>query len=171
MVDENFLFGFEKRALSLKAKALLRLKKMVSPRPLSKAPKKFQRALKMESEGTSGGPDSFVTWLPQMAAEKVWGKKKVHEKMWKHWDKPLADLDYRVGQVGSQIPVIGGLFKQKRKMPIHIPGRENVYQDVAHVSGMAPLNKIRKLALPIAGGIAIEGGLKKLREKKQNESH
>ena len=115
------------------------------------------------------GPESFVSWLPTMAAEKMLGKKKVRDAMWKAIGKPALLADTAAGNVLKKIPGGKNLFTATEKVPWD--NKEKFYRTIRRSSALAPLVKARNVAAPIIVGVAFEKGIGKTVDYARSKSN
>ena len=116
------------------------------------------RALKgYKLQASKGGVESFISYLPVMAAEKVFGKQKVRNAMWKAVSKPALIADTAAGNVLKKIPGGKNIFTANERIPWDNKGE--FYRKVRRSSAMAPIVSARNIATPIIVGVAFEKGI------------
>lgn len=109
----------------------------------------------------SGGPDSLLATPAIWAAEKLLGKGKVDDALWKYVSKPALMADIGAGHVLSKIPLVGKkLFRTTEKLP----WGDKLHKDVERASALAPLTKLRDVSEPFIIGYGLEKGLEKVRD-------
>ena len=132
-----------------------------------KAPKSFAKAINEKNvnkawagykQQGSGGTDSLVMFLPEIVAEKAFGKERVRDAVWKGMHAPALRADTAVGHVLGKIPGTKKLFTATEK----VPWGKNLYKDIERSSALAPLNKIRDIGAPIIVGVGLEKGVRKI---------
>lgn len=119
------------------------------------APNKAWQGLK---EQGAGGTESVVAFLPMMAAEKLLGKSRVREGLWKYVHGPALKADTYAGHMLGKIPGTKKLFTETDKVPW---GKKNHFKEIERSSALAPLTKIRDVGAPIIVGVGLEKGLGK----------
>ena len=140
-------------------------------RSLSRVPKSFARSIdtpdarrawqgyKTQATNAGGGAESLLLYPAQLAAEKMLGKERVRNALWKYVSGPALRADTAVGNVLSKTPVVGKrLFKVKET----IPWRGKLKREVERSSALGPLTKARDIAEPIVVGVGLEKGMKRL---------
>lgn len=141
---------------------------------LSKAPKAFSDAVgkgadRLWNGYRKHGPegvDSLLAWPFQFAAEKIFGKNRVHDAAWKYINEPALKADTVLGGAASKLPVVGGLFKVKEK--VHVGG--NIYREVERPSVTGPATKTMAFATPLIVAHQLNKGLDALKKhRKQKE--
>ena len=105
------------------------------------------------------GIDSFTTFLPTWAAEKMLGKDKVRNAVWKAVSKPALVADTAAGNVLKKIPGAKKLFTTTEKIPWG--KRNDLYRQVQRSSALAPIVKVRQFAAPVIVGVGLEKGIDK----------
>lgn len=112
------------------------------------------RVLSGYARGTAEhGPESFLAAIPMSIAGKLLGKKKVQNAVWKYVNEPAMRADTALGNVLEKMPLVGKkLFRQKEQ----IPWGKNLHRTVERSSALAPLTKVRNIAVPIIAGVGME---------------
>jgi hypothetical protein len=148
----SFIEGFEKQAGLGAAKRLFRG---------FGRPKNFKQVMRgYERAAAEAGPESFLAdTVSLFLPKKV--KESIKRNTWKYVSKPTMLADVHAGEAMRKIPGMRGLFTLKEKVPLG----EGLHKEVERASALAPLVKIRNIAVPIVAGIGIEKGIKDISEK------
>lgn len=129
--------------------------------------KKTLKGYKQDSIA-NGGPDSFIAWLPTLAAKKIVGEKKVNDALWGIQRRAMG-ADMIAGHIPDKImkkmPVGKELFQQKDMIPVG----KGLHKEVSRTSLLAPAVKARDIAAPLIVGVALEKALKNLRKRDGQE--
>lgn len=175
-IEEVSKLGLEKQAISVRKSIAARLARFIRPKGLEGLPKEVEKGLRTQSIRESGGPRSFLMWIPRMVTEKSIGRKKVRSGMWKKIDKPIHNINISGGQSMSaltrRVPGLKSLFYETQKIPVKMPGQKNLYREVKIPALTAPASKAMSLATPIVVGVSLEKGvgkLKQFREQKKQQ--
>lgn len=107
-----------------------------------------------------GGTESILAYLPMMAIEKMFGKSRTREAIWKHVHAPSLKADTAVGGALGKIPGAKGLFTTTEKVPWGHPDKK-LFREIERSSALAPLTKIKDIGAPIVVGVGLEKGLGK----------
>lgn len=108
-----------------------------------------------------GIQESLAAFLPMLAADKVFGKRRTRNAVWKYVNGPALYADTALGNVARKTPLVGKhLFTVKEK----VPWGKNTFKEIERSSALGPLVKVRKVVQPIAVGVGLEKGVKNVRE-------
>ena len=135
-----------------------------------------KKALKgYRRQANDNGLDSITTMLPNWAAKKIFGEKKVNDLVWNKIHRPALSLDTTVGAGLQKIPFAKKLFTSEDTIPWNKSG--DLLKKVERASALAPISKARNIAAPIVLGVAMEKGLDKAinvarqREQMNKQAH
>jgi len=165
-VSKDF-FMREVCVLSKQASPLKALGKFFT-RGLKSLPKETQKGLRSTAESGRGGPESFITWLPEALIKKVVGAKKYQNFKWNKLQAPSHSVNIAAGNVVhdafKRIPGLKSLMLEKHKIPVK---GGKYLKEVKIPSMTAPLSKATAIATPFALGMGGEKALESLREFKK----
>lgn len=114
---------------------------------------------KSQATEGGGGAESLLLFPAQFAAEKMFGKDRVRNAIWKHISGPALAADTAVGNVLRKTPLVGDrLFRVKE----NIPWKGKLHREVMRSSALGPITKARDIATPIIVGVGLEKGMKHL---------
>lgn len=168
---EAFLRGFIRRLKGQAGSALRAGKSGSRSKSLDKVPKSFAKSVdtkdarrawqgyRTQAERGGGGAESLLLYPAQLAAEKVLGRQRVRDALWRRVAGPALAADTAVGNVLAKTPLVGKrLFRVKET----IPWRGKLKREVERSSALGPLVKARDIAEPIIVGVGLEKGMKHL---------
>jgi hypothetical protein len=115
---------------------------------------------------SGGGADSLLLYPAQFAAEKMLGKERVRNRMWKAVGAPALRADTAVGKVLEKTPLIGKKLFRVKEM---VPWGKGLHREVERSSALGPLTKARDIAAPIIVGAGLEKGVRAMTKKKDSE--
>jgi len=143
----------------LKPSKVLSATKEVAPKFFHKAISEpdVEKAWKGYKQLGGGGSDSLLMYLPELAAEKVFGKDKVQNAAWRAIHRPALKADTAVGHTLGKIPGLKKLFTTTEK----VPWGDKLHKEISRSSALAPLTKLRDLGAPVIVGVGLEKALKK----------
>lgn len=119
--------------------------------------KELQQSLNRARRAShSSGPESFLTDILMTPFSKK-TRAKVRGAQWKYVSKPSLITDTAIGHQLSRIPGAKGLFTIKEQVPVG----PNLHKTVERASALAPLVKVRNIAVPIFAGMGITEALSK----------
>jgi hypothetical protein len=115
---------------------------------------------------SGGGADSLLLYPAQFAAEKMLGKERVRNRMWKAVGAPALRADTAVGRVLEKTPLVGKKLFRVKEM---VPWGKGLHREVERSSALGPLTKARDIAAPIIVGAGLEKGVRAMTKKKDSE--
>jgi hypothetical protein len=110
------------------------------------------------------GSESFFTAPVMMVSDKIFGKGKAQEKTWKYISKPATVADMAIGEHLQKVPLMEGLFTHKEKIPWG-PEKLKLTKEISRPSAIAPLAKVKDIAVPIIVGAGLTKGVNSIRDK------
>lgn len=132
-------------------------------------PQRAWQGYKAQANKSGGGPESLLLYPAQFAAEKMLGKDRVRNALWKYVGAPALAADTAAGNVLSKTPLVGKrLFRVKET----IPWEGKLHREIERSSALGPLVKARDIAEPLIVGVGLEKGMKHLTKgtSQSNES-
>jgi len=115
------------------------------------------------------GTESFLGMLASPIANRLVGKRKFQKAMFKYMHESIRKVDAVLGQmagdVAKKITPFDKVFVQKELVPMG----GGWHKQIERPSAVAPLGKVRDLAVPLVVGLESEKLLRKHQEMKDQE--